>query len=199
MTVRNSRLRLSFGYLPVAALCACAVLFEQAFPASLLCIVLHEMGHIAVLLHFGAQSVEIKLGLMSADIIDKEKTLRGEMQEMIIALAGPAVNLVCIPIFLIADAYSENVFFKDCAMISAALCVFNLLPFGETDGSTALRIIISRKLGADGADKVLFIAGIVIIIPAVIASIFILVHTRRNFTPLLASVCILYSLLEDKM
>ena len=199
MTVRSGRLQLSFGYLPIAVVCLCAVVFEKTFPASVVCIVLHEAGHIIMLFCSGAEAIEIKLGLMCADIIDTEKAVRGDLQEIVISLAGPAANLFCVPIFAAVGNAADYEFFRQCALFSGILCVFNLIPAGDTDGSTVLRIMIGRKYGLECADRVVFVITAAVMFPLLMISVLILLRTRRNFTPLMAVAALFYSCMKNRL
>ena len=94
MTLNKGRLRLSADYIPAACLCLCAVVFGRRFPAACLCVLLHEGAHIAVLLSLSDDVIEITLGCMSADIIDRGRLSRSDTQQAMISAAGPIANRV---------------------------------------------------------------------------------------------------------
>lgn len=198
MTVRAGRVRISSGYVPIAVLCICAAMFGDRFPASLLCVILHEAGHVLMLLRFGAEVVDIRLGFMSADIIDREKTVRPRREETLITLAGPAANLLCAPLFCAVFRVSGARFFADCAMMSIVLCVFNLLPISGTDGGVLFEALLAKACGITTAERVLTVCTAILLLPLSTAAFLILLRTRRNFTLLFAALCMIYSMTNTR-
>ena len=90
--------------------------------------VLHELGHVVLILWMGKRIESIRLGLLGAVIQTGPMSYR---QEIICALAGPTVNLVC------AMGFREQ--FPEFAIMSLFLGGFNLLPVYPLDGGRALQ------------------------------------------------------------
>ena len=70
----------------------------------------------------------------------------GYWQEMVSAMAGPAVNFL---LAAISSKYFHNSLFIG---LNLLLGVFNLLPVGELDGARVLRCIVSLLGSADIAE-----------------------------------------------
>ncbi|MCC3244175.1 site-2 protease family protein [Methylocystis sp. WRRC1] len=128
------------------------------------CVVLHEFGHILTARQFGIVSPEVTL-LPIGGVADMNKMPEKPYQELLIAVAGPMVN-VAIAIVLLALSGAFN--FGDAAQISdpsismverlAAtnifLAIFNLIPAFPMDGGRVLRAGLAMWLGQDKATRI---------------------------------------------
>ncbi|MFL5242042.1 MAG: site-2 protease family protein [Gemmataceae bacterium] len=141
--------------------------FMMALLAALFgCVVLHELGHALMARRFGIGTRDITLypigGVARLDGVG-----RSPSQELCIALAGPAVNVVIaallcaliIPIVSItgiAHAGSHfgilglnpiEDFLVQLMVMNVFMVLFNLLPVFPMDGGRVLRSLLSMKLG----------------------------------------------------
>ena len=185
MTIGAGRLRLRFGYPAAAAICACAVVLGERYPAALLCAVIHEAGHIAALLRFGQERIDIRLRVTRTDIIDSGKGSRPDRQQALVSLAGPLANAAASPLFYALYASAACPFLLDCAMISAALCVFNLLPMFGTDGGELAAIALSRRLSEKAAHNIMTALTGFFLLPVFAASFYALLRTGSNVSLLI--------------
>lgn len=138
-----------------------SVLFISAI---FLCIALHEFGHILTARRFGIESPEVTL-LPIGGVADMESTPQKPYQELLISLAGPAVNVVIAGV-LVALVGGLN--FGDMANITdptvsllgrlAAtnlfLALFNLMPAFPMDGGRVLRAALAMWLGQAKATRI---------------------------------------------
>lgn len=110
------------------------------FCAAMLC---HELGHLAALLACGVPVRRLRLELGGAVL---ETGAMDYRREILCALAGPAVNLLLLPL---------GRRFPMFAVLSLCLALFNLLPILPLDGGRALRAGLMLTTGADRADRIL--------------------------------------------
>lgn len=123
------------------------------------CVTLHELGHALAARRYGIGTRDITLlpigGLARLDEMPEKPA-----QELWVALAGPAVNVV---IFLILYAIlgftqasptdidmsfiSASNFLPFLATVNVWLVVFNLIPAFPMDGGRVLRALLAMKLG----------------------------------------------------
>lgn len=115
-------------------------------------IVLHELGHALMARRYGIATEDITLYLFGG-VARLRRMPRSAGPELLVALAGPAVNLAIIaalsPTYLVAGLISRPVADLALALISlnAGLALFNLLPVFPMDGGRVLRALLSGWLG----------------------------------------------------
>ncbi len=124
------------------------------------CIVMHEYGHALTARKFGIRTREITL-LPIGGVARLEKMPEDPKQELLVALAGPAVNVVIAVVLgglLYAagglsrltnvEALSDNIigFVAQLAFVNAFLVVFNMIPAFPMDGGRVLRAILALWL-----------------------------------------------------
>ncbi|MFB6142533.1 MAG: CBS domain-containing protein [Halorientalis sp.] len=113
-------------------------------------VVLHELGHSAVALHFGFPIDSITLWLFGgvAQLTEMPEDWR---QELLIAVAGPVVSVALgVGSFLAflavpADIPAVRFLLGYLALMNVALAAFNLLPGFPMDGGRVLRALLARS------------------------------------------------------
>lgn len=130
------------------------------------CVVLHELGHALTAKTFGIRTLNIIL-LPIGGIAQMKKMPEKPSQELLIAFAGPAVNVAIAGLLYIAvlllglapavdvqmNISSSNFIFL---LFSAnlILAVFNLIPAFPMDGGRVLRAILAFNMNRDKATRI---------------------------------------------
>lgn len=136
-----------------------AAVYATVFLLALfLCIVLHEFGHILMARRFGVRTPDVIL-LPIGGVARLERIPDEPKQELLIALAGPAVTLA-IAVFLfflilltgdqpdMRDPTRGGLTFLDRLMVvNVYLLLFNLIPAFPMDGGRVLRALLASRLG----------------------------------------------------
>lgn len=127
-----------------------------------LCVILHEFGHALTAKHFKVNTRDIIISPIGG-VARLEKLPKAPKEELLIAIAGPAVNVVIAVICLagiigflgqeglILDPESARIdsfpkYFKTVFYINIVLFLFNLIPAFPMDGGRILRALLSFKL-----------------------------------------------------
>jgi Zn-dependent protease/CBS domain-containing protein len=134
------------------------VLFVVAVFAT---VVLHELGHALAAKRFGIDTKDITL-LPIGGIARLERMPREPRQEMIVALAGPAVNVaIAAVLYLVlmlsggmpdliegtalSEGFLERGFFARLLAVNILLVLFNLIPAFPMDGGRVLRAFLAMR------------------------------------------------------
>ena len=131
------------------------------------CVVLHEYGHVLTARRFGIATRDITLLPIGGVASAERHRPRNPGQELLVALAGPAVNAV-IAIVLIAvfgadldlEFAAASVddpklgFATRLAKANVMLALFNLIPAFPMDGGRVLRALLSLRLDRARATRV---------------------------------------------
>ena len=121
------------------------------------CVLLHELGHALTANAFGIHTADITL-LPIGGIARLERIPTEPRQELLIAIAGPLVNVVIAAVLIFyvdqradasdfADFNSPRVaMLSKLASVNVGLVLFNLIPALPMDGGRILRAILAMRM-----------------------------------------------------
>lgn len=148
---------------------------------------IHEFGHLAVLLGYGEKPREIRLGIFGMEIRRSGSVRLSYAQECAVALSGPAINLALCLILLGCRMLFKSDFFLFPAMTNLALALMNLLPIMPLDGGRALYVLLCTRMGETRAQSISEKTGILTLLPLSALGFYILIQSGYNYS--LLTVC----------
>jgi Zn-dependent protease len=131
-------------------------------------VVLHELGHALAARRYGCQTRDILL-LPIGGVARLEKMPERPREELVVAIAGPAVNLVLAAIFYAAALATDTPLIGEIGpsgemssmpvlaqmfWINVALGTFNMVPAFPMDGGRALRALLALKYSRVRATRI---------------------------------------------
>ncbi|MBL7924580.1 MAG: site-2 protease family protein [Bacteroidia bacterium] len=150
-----------------------------------MCVLLHEFGHALSAARYHIHTRDITL-LPIGGVARLEKLPDLPRQELIVAMAGPFVNVLIIlllavfiffgkgfPIAVDFQDPSANSFVINLLMVNVSLVVFNLIPAFPMDGGRILRSLLAMKWSKQRATRIAVAVGQSIAVLFVIAGLFV--------------------------
>jgi Zn-dependent protease/CBS domain-containing protein len=121
------------------------------------CVLLHEFGHILMARRFGVRTPDVLL-LPIGGVARLERIPSEPRQELLIALAGPAVTLAIVVVLSLAILASgstptlgqlepDSDFLTFLTRVNFFLLLFNLIPAFPMDGGRVLRALLASRMG----------------------------------------------------
>jgi Zn-dependent protease len=177
-----------------------SIAFNSVYVLALfVCVVMHEFGHALSARFYGVSTQDITI-LPIGGVARLDKMPEKPLQEFVVAIAGPAVNVV-IALVLGLIVYGSFSFQLGAAEIRAVvadgetplnmlftllisnigLVVFNMIPAFPMDGGRVFRALLSIRLGRSRATYIASIFGQVISVGFIIFALLPLL--RYVFTP----------------
>ncbi|AMV39629.1 site-2 protease family protein [Planctomyces sp. SH-PL62] len=114
------------------------------------CVLLHEFGHALTARRFGIGTADITIYPIGG-VARLTRMPRAPGAELLIALAGPAVNIaIAAGLYLslgVMSSLGMGRFFADLLVMNLVLAGFNLIPAFPMDGGRVLRALLGGWLG----------------------------------------------------
>lgn len=145
------------------------------------CVLLHELGHVVAARAYGIRTKSIVLFPIGG-VAMLERSPTKPAQELVIAVAGPAVNVVIAAGILLgfivagawpatSEAAMENLPVR-LAIVNVMLVVFNMIPAFPMDGGRVLRALLAEALGRQRATRIAAGIGQVFAVAFAVAGLF---------------------------
>lgn len=186
------RVSVSFWLLVLAAVIVSPI---QVVVSVLLAAALHECGHLAILRLFRIPVEGLRLTALGAVLYADGARRLSYGRELLVTLAGPAVNLFCA---LLAGAFAKYLaVLYVFAGANIILCAYNLLPIPPLDGGRALYLVTAFFFGPMVGDAAVAVVGTAGALSLLVLGIYLSVVSGSGMFFLLAAVSLLLGTLPQ--
>lgn len=180
-----------------AVILACILVLDTSGVAvlALLCAAFHEAGHCAALMLFRVPVDEVSFRAFGIGIRLRHNERISYPQEVAVALAGCAANLLLCALTLPLCVFGRlrpqaEVFI----LMNLLIAAFNALPVAPLDGGRALEALLCRHFSPLAARRAVDAVSVVLDIPLTFLGVMLLVKTGCNFSLLLAAAYLIVSI-----
>lgn len=136
---------------------------------ALFAIIMHEIGHLFVMWLLECSPKRVKLIPASIQITTPfQKRYRNDI---LIATAGPAVNIVLFLTLYFNYLAFGNQITLYFALLNLVIAVFNLLPVKGLDGGTILYCVLAKFKGSDKAAVILRIITLILAVLIIVTAV----------------------------
>ena len=141
---------------------------------TLLAVILHESGHLAVLLLCGGKPRKIVVHACGISI-DTDGCDLSSKKMLFTALGGPVLSLALAGFFYFSPFYAVNF----------CIGIINLLPVFPLDGGRVMQILIAKNHGKKASRNIMKLSGILVGSIAIPIGIILFVRSGFNISPVL--------------
>ena len=196
MKLRVGKTEIEISYLLICLLALSIILDKaQKLLLCLFAIVVHEAGHILMMIFFGFSPKKIKISLFEISINDAQRSLRSKKQNILIIFFGPFANFICFICFYLLYLFSnENELFLSLAATNISVCLFNILPALSLDGGQLIYLFLSFKFDNAVVEKIVNIITFIILFPLSVLGLLVLFDSKYNFSLLFICVYLVATL-----
>ena len=130
---------------------------------------LHETGHFAAIVIFRAKIKMLRFSASGIRIETEKSGIVPIYRSIIILLSGPAANIILFILLEFSGRYHQT------ALLSLAAGLYNLLPYRQLDGGSAIELLLTGSLHERELRTILKIVRVCI----PLAVLFIMMHERQ--------------------
>ena len=156
--------------------------------------ILHEIGHLLIMTSVGNKPQAIRFEITGMNIIRQQDFQISTKNEVLIALGGPLINLICFLISVVILCIYENENILTFGCINLILMIFNLLPINKLDGGLALYYILSQKFDNLTCTKILKITSVFFIALIYVWGIYAFVSSKYNISLIIIAIFLTLSM-----
>ncbi len=157
----------------------------------------HETGHLAMMLSLGNKPEKVKFELVGINIIRNQQVAISIKNEVLISLGGPLANAIIFISCCVMMSFLNSEIIMTVACINLILMTFNLLPIKRLDGGIALYYFLTQKFDIPFASLILKFTSVVFITLIYFWGFHILASSKYNISLIIIAIFLTLSLFCD--
>lgn len=163
---------------------------------SLLSALSHEIGHILVMIFLGGRIKSLVFSATGIRLEKSDETSFSYEGEIILSLAGIAVNGVLSVLFAVLYRFYGNTVLRDIALVNMLVGGFNLLPIETLDGERAFHCLLLKNISREMADKISFAVSVATIISLIAVGAVISFYAKTNYSLIIVTLYLIILLIN---
>ncbi|MBQ9919429.1 MAG: hypothetical protein IJO49_01240 [Clostridia bacterium] len=186
---------ISVGFMGVVCLMLYVDRFGLMLP-TIMAIILHELGHLTILLAYNQKPkrVEIKVGAVA--IIGK--FVLNKKRELLMLCFGSAFNFIFGTAFYICHILFKNQYLLNCSLVMLVVGVLNLLPIIGLDGGDILKLILLNFLKIKAVNFIIYLLSLFTAFLIVVFGGYVFLDTKSNISLILFGIYLFLGILISK-
>lgn len=157
---------------------------------------LHEAGHIFAMWVLGYGIKQLTFTAVGIRLDKDESTTASYTEEIIVSIAGVAVNALLCLLFFSVYVYTGIVFARNIAIVNLLVGIFNLLPVESLDGARTLYYILLKRMTPERADRVILCSSLVTVLLLISSVFFLFRMNGGNLSFVIATVYMMFILIN---
>lgn len=192
--MQNRRIKINWLVIPLL-LAAFFGHYLTMFGIAYITALLHEGAHILTAKLCGVKIARLEIQPFGVCGVLESHLIKNPAYEILIALAGPMLNLLFFSILFFLDKYGISYpYMPYAASVNLAMLLLNLLPTLPLDGGRILKALLTLKLGGLKAYLTMVKLSRICIAVLLAAAIALLVTAKFNFSLILIAAFLLGNL-----
>ena len=186
---------LSVGFMGIVSLMLYIDRFGLMFP-TMVAIILHELGHLIVLLAFRQKPKRIEIKVGAVAIIGN--FILNKKRELLMLCFGSAFNFIFGTVFYICHMLFQNQYLLNFSLVMFVVGTFNLLPIIGLDGGDILKLILLNFLKIRAVNFIIYLLSFFTAFLIVIFGSFVFLDTKSNVSLILFGIYLFLGILISK-
>ena len=173
-------LKIKIGFLSVLLFAVLAITRPHYFPALLLSVLLHELGHLIGARICNIPMRELRIGIFGAGLTPAE-LLISYKKEIVLCLGGPLANFLSVFLLMIFFK-SHTTALYGFITSSLALGILNMLPIYSFDGGRICSATLSMLISPKAARAIMNVISFLLIFTFWALSVYLLLRVSSSLS-----------------
>ncbi len=191
-------MKIKIGFFSVMLFLSLLITHSYFALASLLAVIIHEIGHIWAAKICRIRLHECTVGIYGAEL--KPSLINySYKEEIFLCICGPAINILTSIVLIPAYYISASRFILYLILSSVVLAVLNILPIKDFDGGRILYSFLCLFLLPTAAERMIYITSFLLIFILWTLSVYLLLVSGANLSLFIFSISLFSKIFFEKI